>query len=413
MAASHSRNLSWIVVAATALALAIALLAPGSARGSAATGRGDDRGRKGPTLRAGISQRAQVRTSCRSVLMGKPRRRRAVARRRCLQREATTSTLAPSRLYWGASIGSQLTGGQAPWDMSAVDRFEGLAGKKLSLVNFFAPFANCAQPECYFYEFATGPMENIRQHGAIPVFSWSSQSIPSNISQPNFQLGDVIAGHYDAYIREFAEDARDWGHPFFLRFNWEMNGNWFPWSEGVNGNQPGEFVAAWRHVRDIFTAVGATNASWVWCPNIDPAGQMQSLDSLYPGDDYVDWTGLDGYNWGPGKGGWKSFDELYQSTYDHIVGSVAPSKPMLIGEMGSTERGGSKAAWISEALETIPTAYPLVRGMLWFDTFDDGMDWPIETSASAGGAFAAGIQNPAYVPNSYAELPASTIAPPS
>ena len=79
----------------------------------------------------------------------------------------------------------------------------------------------------------------------------------------------MIAGTYDAYIREFAEGARDWGHPFFLRFNWEMNGDWFPWAERVNGNQPGEYVAAWRHVHDIFTAVGATNATWVWCPYAD------------------------------------------------------------------------------------------------------------------------------------------------
>ena len=92
----------------------------------------------------------------------------------------------------------------------------------------------------------------------------------------------MIAGTHDAYIREFAEDARDWGHPFFLRFNWEMNGNWFPWSEGVNGNQPGEYVAAWRHVHDIFTEVGATNATWVWCPNVDPGGKFSDLALALP-----------------------------------------------------------------------------------------------------------------------------------
>ena len=80
----------------------------------------------------------------------------------------------------------------------------------------------------------------------------------------------MIAGRYDEYIREFAEEARAWGHPFFLRFNWEMNGDWFPWSEGVNGNPSGEYVAAWRHVHDIFAAVGATNVTWVWCPFVDP-----------------------------------------------------------------------------------------------------------------------------------------------
>ncbi len=118
-----------------------------------------------------------------------------------------------------------------------------------------------------------------------------------------------------------------------------MNGGWFPWSEGVNGNKSGEFVTAWRHVHDIFTSVGATNVTWVWCPNIDPTNDFQNLESLYPGDEYVDWTGLDGYNWGtnPAKPDrWRSFDQLYKSTYDTIVKAVAPSKPLMISEIGSS-----------------------------------------------------------------------------
>jgi beta-mannanase len=259
-------------------------------------------------------------------------------------------------------------------------------------------------------------MESIRAYGAIPVYSWSSQSIPSRQGEPDFQLSDVIAGTYDSYIRKFAEAAKAWGHPFFLRFDWEMNGSWFPWSEGVNGNQPGEFVAAWRHVHDIFTAVGADNVTWVWCPNVDPAGALHDLASLYPGDEYVDWTGLDGYNWGlnPAKPDrWRSFNELYEATYRRIAGSIAPDKPMLIGEMGSTEDGGSKAEWISEALQAIPASYPAIRGMLWFDTYDDGMDWPIETSSSAEGAFAQAIQSPAYVPAAEAGTAMGPIAPPN
>jgi hypothetical protein len=348
----------------------------------------------------------------RARTMSLPQRRQLI-RRRSRGCGATESSSPGAPLYWGATIGEQLTGEQAPWDMSAVSKFEGMAGKGVSLVNFFAPFANCAS-KCSFYKFPTEPMESIRQHGSIPVYSWSSQSIPSSLNEPDFQLSDVIAGNFDSYIREFAEDARDWGHPFFLRFDWEMNGNWFPWSEGVNGNQSGEFVAAWRHVHDIFTSVGASNVTWVWCPNVDPGNKLaNSLASDYPGDEYVDWTGLDGYNWGPSKGGWTSFSHLYDSTYHAITDTIAPSKPLLIGEMGSTEKGGSKASWISEALAEIPTAFPKIRAMLWFDTFDDGMDWPIETSSSATSAFAAGIQAPAYQSNSYANLPPTAIAPPT
>jgi beta-mannanase len=49
-----------------------------------------------------------------------------------------------------------------------------------------------------------------------------------------------------------------------------MNGTWSPWAVGVNGNTAAHYVAAWRHVHRIFTKVGATNATWVWCPNVDP-----------------------------------------------------------------------------------------------------------------------------------------------
>jgi mannan endo-1,4-beta-mannosidase len=323
-----------------------------------------------------------------------------------------------SSIYWGAWIGSQLTGSQPPWDMSAVTKLEEMAGKKLSILNFSAPFANCptSGAACSYYNFPANEMSNIRSHGSIPLFSWSSQSIPSTVDEPNFQLSDVIAGTYDAYIEKWATAARNWGHPFFLRFNWEMNGRWFPWSEGVNGNRSGEFVAAWRHVHDIFARVGATNVSWVWCPNVDPDNIFLDLQSQYPGDGYVDWTGLDGYNWGtnPAKPDrWRSFDSLYRSTYDKIVNSIAPSKPMMVGEVGSTEYGGSKAAWISDMLAKIPSSYPKIRGLLWFEKFDSGMDWPLETSASATSAFAAGIRNPAYAANSFGSLAASTILPPS
>ncbi|MBS1878055.1 MAG: hypothetical protein JST31_00940 [Actinobacteria bacterium] len=341
--------------------------------------------------------------------------RAAVLPARCGQR-ASDSAVRPHPLYWGAWIGSQLTGTAAPWDMNAVTKFAGLTGKGLSLINFSAPFADCSQSPCSFFHFPAKEMENIRGYGAIPVFSWASDSIPVQMEQPDFQLSDVIEGRYDTYIRQFAEEARAWGHPFFLRFNWEMNGNWFPWDEGVNGNQPGQYVAAWRHVHDIFTQVGATNANWVWCPNVDPENRLQDLASLYPGNEYVDWTGLDGYNWGTNPAApdrWRTFNQLFSSTYAEITERIAPSKPLLISEVGSTEYGGSKAAWIEEALHSASTEYPKLGGLIWFDNYADGMDWPLETSAAASSAFASAVAAPAFQPNSYAALGGSKVQPPS
>jgi hypothetical protein len=372
-------------------------------------------GKSAPRKHARLGNARALVGPNRCVARGSKRVNTTRIRRRC-NRKPVRASANPQPLYWGATIGSHLTGDQAPWDMNAVAAFEGGASKSASMIQFFQPFAYCGGSGCDFYSFPTTPMDDIRAHGSIPVLSWSSQAIPSTLSQPDFQLGDVIEGRYDEYIAEFAEEARDWGHPFFLRFNWEMNGNWFPWSEGVNGNTTGQYVAAWRRVHDIFTAVGATNVSWVWCPFIDPAGSLQDIAPLYPGDAYVDWTGLDGYNWGTNPTsprGWKSFDQLFRRSYDQIVGGIAPSKPMMLGEIGSSEHGGSKADWIRDTLARVPAEYPQIRALLWFDKFDDNMDWPIETSSPATAAFAEGIQQPVYVGNGYGGISGGAIPPPS
>ena len=391
----------WAAAASLVLTAGVAVAAPGA-------------GKVGSHHRAMLSDARAVGRFHPCLSARAKRVNPAAVRRRCGSRPAAESRT-PEPLYWGATIGDHVTGEQAPWDMSALTKFEAEAGRSASLVQFFQPFADC-EAECSFYPFPTTPMENVRQHGSIPVLSWSSQSIPSSLDEPDFQLSDVVEGRYDEFIRGFAEEARDWGHPFFLRFDWEMNGNWFPWAEGVNGNSPGQFVAAWRHVHDIFASVGATNVSWVWCPFVDPGGSLTALSSLYPGDAYVDWTGLDGYNWGTNPAsprGWRSFDQLFATTYQEITTEVAPSKPLMIGEMGSSEQGGDKAAWIREALSRVPTEYPQIRALLWFDKFDDNMDWPIETSATATSAFAEGIGQSAYVGADYAQLQASPIAPPN
>ncbi len=395
------------------LATAILLLSAGIALAASGGGKFDGDKRAAKHARLGDARALVGRNRCVTRRSSRPGTARI--RRRCNRKPAVASGVAQP-LYWGATIGSHLTGDQAPWDMNAVTQFEGGAGKSASMIQFFQPFAQCGGSGCSFYSFPTEPMDDIRGHGSIPVLSWSSQAIPSTLSQPDFQLSDVISGRYDDYIAEFAAEARDWGHPFFLRFNWEMNGNWFPWAEGVNGNAEGEYVAAWRHVHDIFAAAGATNVSWVWCPFVDPGHSLHDLGSLYPGDAYVDWTGLDGYNWGTNPAsprGWRSFDQLFRRSYDEIAGGIAPSKPMMLGEVGSSEQGGSKADWIRDALARVPAEYPQIRALLWFDKFDDSMDWPIETSGTATAAFAEGVAQTAYVGAGYGGLSGGAIPPPS
>ena len=194
----------------------------------------------------------------------------------------------------------------------------------------------------------------------------------------------------------------------------EMNGSWgYPWQETQNGNTRGEYVQAWRHIVDIFRQVGVTNASDLWCPNVDyPNTTNPSFASLYPGDSYVDWTCLDGYNWGTNRSsGWQSFDQMFGYSYDEIL-KFAPSKPMMIGEFGSVEQGGSKATWLTDALEAqVPGKYSRIRALVYFNFQFDGVDWRIETSQASKDAWRAGVASSYFNANEFGSITGKVAVP--
>jgi hypothetical protein len=84
----------------------------------------------------------------------------------------------------------------------------------------------------------------------------------------------------------------------------------------------------------------------------------------------------------------------------------------VIGEVGSTEYGGSKAEWIAEMLRDVPTEYPQIHGLQWFDKEEEG-DWPIESSSSSAAAFAAGIKSSSYLGNNFAAAAPGPVQPPA
>ncbi len=314
-----------------------------------------------------------------------------------------------SQIYWGATI-ADIDGinGFAPWSTSVIDVFEADAGKKISILQYGQPWYASSGPN----NFPASIFDTVRNRGEIPHFSWESD-LSSNYSgdQSAYKLQNIINGNFDSYIRQWATDAKNWGHPFFLRFDWEMNGNWYPWSEQTNGNSAGKYVATWRHVHDIFTSVGATNVTWVWDINTEGSG-LTSISELYPGSSYVDWVGIDGYNWGGTSGHiWQSFSSVFQQTYNDVL-SLAPGKPIIISETASDETGGSKASWITDMLSTqLPNNFPQVKAVLWFNWQDGNHPWPIESSSTSKSAFASGIASSYYATNSFGSLSQSPIQP--
>jgi hypothetical protein len=332
------------------------------------------------------------------------------------QQPITAAAAVPSpplgaSIYWGAYISG------VPASTGQLDAFESIAGKKVSIVHWGQSWGDPPSNA-----FQTSRFDTVRNRGSIPMINWGSWQLgDAGVDQPDFRLATIASGKYDGYIQQWAQAARDWGHPFFLRFDQEMNGYWqFPWAVQANGNQPADYVAAWRHVHDVFVQQGAINATWVWCPNVSTPRTVP-LEQVYPGDDYVDWTCFDGYNWGTDQGSsWQSFAQVFggpafggsndHNSYQEML-ALAPTKPIMIGEFASSEHGGSKSAWITDMLQTLPTTFPRIKAIVWVDwnIGDPALSWPIESSADAQSAFANGIASPVYASNQFGNLPTGAI----
>jgi beta-mannanase len=226
--------------------------------------------------------------------------------------------------------------------------------------------------------------------GRRVLVTWEPWSVSGGVDQSAYRLKDIAAGKYDDYIQSWAYGLRDYPGPVFLRFAHEMNGNWYPWAGGQNGNTPADYIAAWRHVHDVFDRTGATNVRWVWCPYAQDFPAANSLESFYPGRRYVDVIALDAYNWGTGAsqpgglplsrgaGIWQTVDQLLDKPYQRLL-KLGP-QPVWLAEIGSAEQGGDKAAWLHSLLFT--RLYARVTAVVWFND-DKERNWRLDSSPTA------------------------------
>lgn len=298
-------------------------------------------------------------------------------------------------MYFGATISGETYGGteNAPRNETAWNLFERHAGKKVAILDQGQSWCSFDKTE----------MNATAARGAIPLVTMGLGK--------EMTLEAVVDGSQDAAIRKWAQEAKAWGHPFFFAPWWEMNGGWYAW-----GRSP-DFVAAWRRFHDLVVGQGATNVTWTWVVNSIWSDPESNPSPYYPGDQYVDWTGLDSYNWGrnpaqPDR--WINPDQTITPTLD-IVEDLAPAKPIAIVEDASTEYGGNKTDWIREMLTTYLPHHPEIKAYLWFNwNFPKNgtrHDWQIESSAPAQQQFRQAIQSSLFVP-SPVSLPALTKVPP-
>jgi hypothetical protein len=291
---------------------------------------------------------------------------------------APAAAVAPARgVLFGAWANPDMSGG-AWWSRDEVAKVERQLGRKLDIDAHVARFAADGSP-------APDMRQELRfdaASGRTPLLTWNGPS------KPFPGLRAVASGATDTAIRAWGRLLASVGEPVLLRPWWEMNGDWYPWSGAASGgaSAPALYVRAWRRLRRVLREVGATNVQLVWCPNVKdvPAASWNHWRAYYPGDDAVDWVGVDGYNWGgsdhPGGDGWVSFANLFGGG---VYADYAARKPIMIAEFGSVEQGGSKGLWYRQAARDIPTRFPAVRALVLWDSHAGSADFRINTSAGA------------------------------
>ena len=312
------------------------------------------------------------------------------------------SLVQPSSRYYGMYTE------QAPFNWATFDATSAKVGVSPNLVGYFSGWDE---------SFRANAVTRAWQQDRLPMMTWESRPIDagndSNVA-PEYSLPNIIGGRFDAYLHQYAKDVVATGLPLAIRLDHEMNGVWYPWSEtdgkgaSINGNNVGDYVKMWRHVHDIFQQEGANDlVIWVWAPNIVnnlPATHKADgyLEGLYPGDQYVDWVGLSGYLRPPYKTDNDfSFDYTFGASLDRL--RAITKKPIILAEVGASETGGHKAAWITSFFDGLakPENSDII-GFSWFNlavtSYVEGVratnDWRIDSRGDSLSAFIAGLTRP-------------------
>jgi Glycosyl hydrolase family 26 len=245
----------------------------------------------------------------------------------------------------------------SPQSYSGVERFTRLIGYRPNIAVYYSSWW-----EPFQLHFARAAS----RHKAMPMV----QIEPSDVS-----LAAIAAGKYNSYLRAYARAVRRFGHTVILCFGHEMNADWYGW--GYRHTSPSVFIAAWRHVHDLFAATGATNVIWLWTVNVVGGPQVSAVKAWWPGASYVTWVGVDGHYFERHI----KFVDLFGAALGQV--RKLSHRPVLIAEAGIAPYVGiAKIADLFSGAQAHG-----VLGVVWFDV--QGHNMRVVNNPAAIAAFRA------------------------
>jgi mannan endo-1,4-beta-mannosidase len=272
--------------------------------------------------------------------------------------------------------------GNDQWgDTSHLDNYVNLAGAQPHIVSVFQAWRWNDHP----VYFVNRGFNHLYEKYPLTIVTWEPRS-HGQVPSGEVRLDEIVAGSHNDYIAAMAREMRDFGKRVLLRFGHEMNLYRYSW-----GQKSSNYIHAWRRVHEIFRVEGANNVEWVWCPNVrGPVNpDLPALREFYPGDEYVDWLGLDGYNWAAARNDpWFSFSEVFSESLAELRDTVNSEKEVIICEYGCHDTPGDKGSWFA----AIPSAFNQpqfanVAALIYFHRNRDGANWRVDYPQSALDAY--------------------------
>ena len=241
-----------------------------------------------------------------------------------------------SGAYLGAFVQPRaVASAQARALIEAVTSFEGQLGHRLGIVHVYHPWAAPFPSLADQYFVSTG---------STLLITWGGT--------PDTRA--IVAGRYDGMIRARAEAIKALGHPVLLEFRHEMDR---PNLQSAM-HSPADYVAAWKHIRAIFAAVGASNVGWVWCPTAQGFADGRA-PAYYPGDREVNWVCADAYSASPGQ-------PLGAVIRPFLSWAAHRPKPVLIGEFGVHGDPQGWASWLAGTGQ-LARQNAQIKALVYFD----------------------------------------------
>jgi len=275
------------------------------------------------------------------------------------------------------SLGSLSWGAYAGWKNSDIIDFEQKVGRKMPMVAVFIHWGNENEFPSYL-----DPV--VKDEDKTLIIFWESLDYNIlSVNQPRFSYDAILRGDWDSYIASFASNAKNYGWPVILIPFSEMNGNWYPWSVTKNGNSAGKHIQAYQYLHKFFK--DAPNVRFGWAINVNnvPNAAADQIRLLYPGDQFVDYVGADGFNTGDP---WQSFNEIYSRTIQSLK---ILKKPIYIFSIACAQ-SPQKATWITNTFKNEVPKYPEIKGWIWFNENKE-KDWRVWSDAASLEAFKAAL----------------------